>query len=94
MDNQVRVAGIKCDNKACDYKDDSVRYEDYKEYVNKPCPKCGHNLLTKKDYFITKFLVKLVGRGKVQHEPLQTTGNEKIVSVKLDGTGKIKMENK
>lgn len=47
MENQVRVAGLKCDNKECDYQDDTIRYEEYKKYINAPCPKCGHNLLTR-----------------------------------------------
>lgn len=49
MDN-IRVSGIKCDNPKCDYKDESVTYEQYPEYINKPCPTCGENLLTQEDY--------------------------------------------
>jgi predicted nucleic-acid-binding Zn-ribbon protein len=44
---------IECDNKNCDYviknptKDPN---ENVKRFVNMPCPKCGDNLLTEKDY--------------------------------------------
>lgn len=44
---------IICDNKDCDYEilnetgDPNI---DIKSYINKPCPKCGDNLLTEKDY--------------------------------------------
>lgn len=43
---------IECDNKDCDYH---IKHSDYVEknilfFVNKPCPKCGENLLTTKDY--------------------------------------------
>lgn len=45
---------VKCDNPSCDY---SVLNENkdpnnpkLEEYLNKPCPKCGENLLTEKDY--------------------------------------------
>ena len=43
---------IKCDNPNCDYHIDDVSIElkDLKEYVNKPCPKCGRNLLTERNY--------------------------------------------
>jgi len=41
------IGCIKCD--ACDYRDDSVKVDSYPEYLNKPCPKCGANLLTEKD---------------------------------------------
>ena len=38
------VYGIKCDS--CDYSDMSVPYENYPQYVDKPCPECGTPLLT------------------------------------------------
>ena len=44
------VNGIKCDNNDCDYRDDSLKYQDYESWLNKPCPKCGENLLTEEDY--------------------------------------------
>lgn len=54
--NQLKysVSGIKCDTPECDYKDMSVQSKDYKNWVNKPCPKCGGNLLTESDYKLTK----------------------------------------
>ncbi len=42
----MNITGIKCDAIGCDYNNDDVRYEDYREWLNKPCPKCGANLLT------------------------------------------------
>lgn len=50
------VKGIKCDNPSCDFIDMSVEFEDYENWLNKPCPKCGSSLLTDHDYFITKAL--------------------------------------
>jgi len=42
---------IVCDNSSCDYR---LKNEDTPEslisFINKPCPKCGENLLTEKDY--------------------------------------------
>lgn len=48
-DIKFDVGGIKCDNPSCDYRDDSVSYEDYQDWLNKPCPCCGENLLTQED---------------------------------------------
>jgi len=45
---EVEITGIKCD--VCDYRDDTVEFKDYSEWLNKPCPKCDSNLLTQKDY--------------------------------------------
>lgn len=47
---KTMIYGIKCDNPNCNYKDMSVPFEDYSNWVNRPCPLCGENLLTEKDY--------------------------------------------
>lgn len=87
---------IKCDNPTCDYvvsrgpehgevEDISV----YEEYLNKPCPKCGENLLTEEDYKDTKKLFNIVklfnthfGR---DHKPTkeEITGRGVPVNVKV-----------
>ena len=51
---EANIYGLKCDNPDCDFVDMSIEYEDYKNWVNKPCPKCGAILLTKFDYEICK----------------------------------------
>ena len=48
--SDLEVGGLKCDNPNCDYSDMTVPFEDYESSVNKPCPKCGENLLTQEDY--------------------------------------------
>ena len=44
---EVDIKGIKCD--ACDYTDDDAKLEDFEQYLNVPCPKCGAILLTQAD---------------------------------------------
>ena len=46
----LKVLGIKCDAPGCDFKDTSVQRRQYYEWINRPCPKCGANLLTEADY--------------------------------------------
>ena len=45
----MHVGGIKCDAENCNYEDNTALLGNYKEYVNKPCPECGANLLTQED---------------------------------------------
>jgi hypothetical protein len=45
-----QISGIKCDAEGCDYYDRTATPDRYVYYLNKPCPKCGANLLTKEDY--------------------------------------------
>lgn len=47
---ELEISGIKCDTKHCNYRDDSVKFEDYPNWIDNPCPVCGGNLLTQKDY--------------------------------------------
>lgn len=46
----VRDGGIKCDNQKCDWTDETVTREQMPDWIDKPCPKCGENVLTKEDY--------------------------------------------
>lgn len=82
------IKGIKCDNPECDYINPDVKFEDYKQWLNKPCPKCGCNLLTETDYMNVKLLAKIVG---VINKVIPPTKNEDIikVNVEMDGTGKM-----
>lgn len=82
---ELNIQGIKCDNESCDYIDMGVKYEDYKEYLNKPCPKCGENLLTEEDYnatkqivAITKFMNKILPKRK---------DDEDVVTGEIDMNG-------
>lgn len=60
MNNTIDIHGLQCDNPNCDYKDDTIKYEDYKKYIGAKCPKCGMVLLTRKEYLICKFLVRVI----------------------------------
>ena len=53
---------VTCDNPNCDY---TVPYTDATEkylvlFIDKPCPKCGENLLTMEDYLQHQNLIKVI----------------------------------
>ena len=52
MDQNIEFefSGIVCDNPQCGWKDYTVKFENLKSWLNVPCPICGENLLTEKDY--------------------------------------------
>lgn len=61
--NNIEVTqsgGINCDNTSCGWNDQSIRVEDYKDWVNKPCPDCGENLLTEEDFNKTNQLMDAI----------------------------------
>lgn len=47
---EIQETGLQCDNTSCDWKDETINYDTYKDWLNKPCPKCGENVLTEQDY--------------------------------------------
>lgn len=90
---EINVGGIKCDNQSCDYMDKSVKYEDYADWVNKPCPKCGSNLLTQADLDSLNQLLGLANAinskiGPVQDDLQPVTKAD----LKMDGSGKIHID--
>ena len=89
MDNfKAIIKGIKCDS--CDWKDTNVEYKDYKKYINKPCPVCGANLLTRADYNNCKMIVRMTKILNLLPIPNSKDDSEDInVRIKMDGTGKM-----
>lgn len=84
---ELEIKGIKCDY--CDYKNEDVRFENYHEWLNKPCPKCGNNLLTQEDLdSVTKFKKIVDTFNNIL--PKSSEGEKKAVfDLKMNGTGDI-----
>ena len=74
--------GIKCDNPNCDYINPDVKISEYEDWLNKPCPKCGANLLTEEDYGKVKMLMAIVGM--VDEMDIPTDPDEPMVTMSFD----------
>jgi hypothetical protein len=91
----MKITGIKCDNKTCDYNDDSIKKEEYLAFINKPCPKCGCNLLTQKDYDTVMLLDKITNSFPMRalEKVMSLFGAKtKHMEINMDGSGKVAME--
>jgi len=55
---EITESGIQCDS--CDWTDVTVKFADFDHWLNKPCPKCGANLLTEEDYLNAKKTMAMV----------------------------------
>jgi len=71
-----------------------VRYEDYPQWLNRPCPKCGANLLTQADFDAVSWLLKEAEKHKMLSVPsyLRPFSQPNKFRVKFNGTGKIEYE--
>ena len=87
----VKIRGIKCDNPNCTFVDSSVSFESYEEYIDMPCPLCGDNLLTRKDYQTCKRLIKLTNFINKFNLGKNTDTKSVSISLNMDGTGKVKI---
>jgi len=87
----IHISGIKCDNPKCDYRDDSVNRDNYPEYVDKPCPECGSNLLTKEDYEAVISLESIEGLDIDIPGHILDDDEEITFDVEMNGTGKTNL---
>lgn len=46
---EITSSGLKCDNPSCDWENPTIQVNDYPEWLNASCPKCGENVLTEED---------------------------------------------
>lgn len=91
----MKVSGIKCDAKDCNYKDDSVSSDNYAMFVNKPCPCCGANLLTEKDYSAFLTLQKIMNNPviKLIDKVAGMLGSKpKHYEAEMNGSGSVKLK--
>lgn len=91
---ELRILGIKCDASGCDFRDETVQVAHYEQWLNKPCPKCGANLLTQADYDSVKLILKIE---KFCSRPIIGIignilffGRGRKFKCNMNGTGKIK----
>lgn len=82
---EYSIKGLKCDAAGCDYKDDETRLENYEQYLNAPCPKCGANLLTAADLVAVKAII--AGADRLNHMVGDVTGNGNHVNTRVDMDG-------
>lgn len=86
----IEISGIKCDNPDCDYRDMTVRRENYLEYLGKPCPECDSVLLTQADYEAVLALESLEEELEIDI-PAELLGELKAFGAEMDGSGKISL---
>lgn len=92
---RMNCVGLKCDNKGCDFVDNTISFEDYPNWINKPCPKCGENLLTEQDYYTVKTMFDIANLiNDSLPEELEKENPDEIakLTVNLNGTGKIGLD--
>ena len=82
----VSAGGIKCD--ACDYRDETVTVESYPEWLNRPCPKCGANLLTQGDFdAVTAILANIRWFNTIAGPVADEADAATPVTIEFDGSG-------
>jgi len=86
----LTINGIKCDNPKCDYENTTIQLQEYKNWINKTCPKCNTLLLTENDYNIFKLLTVTIGIANKVASDVQVDLPINISKVYKPTTKKIK----
>lgn len=89
---ELNIKGIKCDT--CNWRDETVKFEDYPKWLNKPCPVCGANLLTEADLKSVKRLIRLTKLFNKIFPKIDDNTKRVTASVEMDGTGEMKFRIK
>lgn len=76
----LNISGIAC---SCGYRNDDVIFEHYPEYIDKECPDCQKNLLTKEEYSECLELIQC-GEKLDKKYNLTTMDNVDIVTILQD----------
>ena len=62
----LEISGLKCDY--CSWRNDAIPYSEYTSCIGMPCPNCGNNLLTQKEYDdCTKIIIKVYRAERLLH---------------------------
>jgi len=88
MDQNVNYVGggLICDNPNCDWEDTTIKDEDFPNWINKSCPKCGDNVLTENDYNNVLKLNKIVDYiNSLSEEQLKKLSGNGQTSLNLNG---------
>lgn len=64
---------IICDNPLCNHKE-STTEKKLSSFINKPCPKCGENLLTVEDYNHHSLLIAVMKKVRKETKGIDDKG--------------------
>lgn len=84
---KINFQGVKCDY--CTWRDSTVKLKDLPSYIDKPCPECGHNLLTEGDF--DRFLLAMKVVQSVKPLDIFTGESEKQYKMTIDTHNTIKL---
>lgn len=81
---------IKCDSPSCDWTE-NIKLSEMVNWLNKPCPKCGENVLTEKDF--DDFL-RVLATIQLVDDAVETLEEEKVLWHLSVHNGGIKFDNR
>lgn len=88
----MEIKGLKCDNPKCDYSDMSIKMEDYENWIDSKCPKCGEILLTEVDYNNVKILQRITSLTNNIFGEIEDDSEVTKMTVNMNGTGEMILE--
>lgn len=86
----LTIPALKCDAEGCDYEETvEATSQNVNEFIGKPCPKCGANLLTEADAAALHMLFAAVATVNLAHGPAADDEPMENFPISMNGTGEI-----
>lgn len=79
------IRGLKCDAVGCDFMDPDAAPDETS--LDRPCPKCGANLLTEADLANVRLLQFVTHATNVEMGPQPDGGQWVVLRAHMDGSG-------
>lgn len=87
----IKIHGLKCDAVGCDFSDENAAPDETS--LNRPCPKCGANLLTEADLANVRLLQYIAHSVNAEMGPSQDGCKRETIRCVMDGTGAMKLQH-
>lgn len=92
------ISGLQCDTDGCDYVNPDVKFDDYINWIDRPCPCCGGSLLTKADFDAVTRVVESFKFAKKMADEMEVLGINLgptvSISAEFNGTGRVTFTQK
>jgi len=89
---QYELNGLKCDK--CDWVDESISLDDLENWVDKPCPECGANVLTSEQLAHLNMILEVADIVNSLDIPKDPNDEEAEMDLLIDSSANIKLNIK
>ena len=89
---QFELNGLQCDK--CDWKDENIPFDEWEEWLDKPCPECGAVVLTHEQLGQVHMMMEIADVMNQLDIPVDPNDPVVEAQIKIDEDANIKIDIK